>query len=139
VRAGRGASLTTYPWGNEFFAPDAPPRGNFGERPSTGHPYYSTVPEDAAWPRDGYRGLAPPCQFAAGASPYGVCDLVGSLGEWLSGVDATKTGLMLKGGNWFEGEAESFRLGTRSYATPEMHRVPLGGYAAGFRCAKPQR
>jgi formylglycine-generating enzyme required for sulfatase activity len=137
MRAARGQSTDVFPWGNEFDVSGGPLRGNFGEKPSTGYPAYTTVPEAAPWPADGYRGLSPPCSFPAGRSRFGVCDLEGNLAEWAiaAGTD-TERGVVL-GGSWLDGEVTAFRLGLR-FVLPVVPQAIAHGsmesFLIGFRC-----
>jgi len=132
MRAGRGDGLSTFPWGDDFSA-NGPARGNFGEKPSTGYPHYSVVPEDAPFPADGYRGISPGCAFPAGKSPFGVCDLSGNLVEWVTARDdpeGRRERQMAKGGSWLDGDPSCFRLAARAEAPRDAH-----SYVIGFRCA----
>ncbi len=137
MRAARGQGLDVFPWGDEIDLHDGTLRGNFGEKPSTGHAAYATVPEGEPWPADGFPGLSPRCSFPAGRSPFGVCDLEGNLAEWvLSQGSATEDELVL-GGSWLDGDVEAFRLGLRFVVPvlpPAIAHGRVGSYLIGFRC-----
>jgi formylglycine-generating enzyme required for sulfatase activity len=133
VRAARGEASSAYPWG-ESFGDIA--RANVGEKPSTGFPGYSVVDEDRAWQTDGYRGLAPPCSFDAGISPFGVCDQVGNLAEWVAPEGAVDAGAdFAMGGSWLDGEAAALRLGSRARVPRPFSRTSRM-YLTGIRCAQ---
>lgn len=132
VRAGRGGGTRAYPWGDDFGGDTAALRGNFGEKPSSGFPSYSTVPEPRPWPADQFRGLAPPCSFPAGDSPFGVCDMSGNLAEW---VRPRRDQNVAVGGSWLDGEPEALRLSARAMI-PSLFSTQIGLYIAGIRCAR---
>jgi formylglycine-generating enzyme required for sulfatase activity len=129
IRAGRGDTTRAFPWGDAF----AGLHGNFGEKPSTGFPGYSNVPEDRAWTPDGHRGLAPPCSFPDGHSPFGVCDLAGNLAEWIANEGGPTD--IAKGGSWMDGEPSAYRLGARG-SFPSVFSRKMGIYLTGIRCAR---
>lgn len=126
VRAARGSSLNTYPWGN---APpgNEPARANLGEKPGVGLPEYVLAAPDAAWAGDGVAGLAPGCQFPLGRGPFGHCDLIGSLLEWID--DPTPT---VKGGSWLDVEPAYVSIAARA----TIAQPKLGSYLTGARCAR---
>jgi len=137
MRAARGHRADVFPWGTTLESGGDPLRGNFGEKPSSGYPNYAVVPETAAWPADGYRGLAPPCSFPAGRSPFGVCDLAGNLSEWVvSDADGT---VVVLGSSWLDGERGALHLGLR-YVLPALPpAMAQGGSSSaliGFRCVR---
>lgn len=134
VRAGRGGATSAYPWGDAFPGEGDAPRGNFGERASTGLPRYALALEDAGLPRDGAPGLAAGCGHPAGASRFGVCDLAGNLYEWVLGDGGA--GPLLKGGSWLEPDPAAFRLGARAALSLERPVTAPGMYLTGFRCAR---
>lgn len=129
IRSGRGGSSDPYPWGAKLEGGGAL-RGNFGEKPSTGHLEYSLVEESREWPSDGSKGLSPPCSFPAGTSRGGVCDLAGNLAEWVRPSEGSGPAI-LKGGSWLDERAESFRLGARG-SLP----FDIAFYLTGARCAR---
>jgi formylglycine-generating enzyme required for sulfatase activity len=136
MRAARGQTTTAFPWGDAMDLGGHQLRGNFGEKPSTGYPSYSVVSESSLWPSDGYPGLAPPCAFTAGRSPFGVCDLEGNLSEWAVSDGAPA----VLGGSWLDGEENAFRLGLGYVIHGDLPaavaRGQLGSYLVGFRCAR---
>ncbi len=130
-RGGRGDGTDSYPWGPTW--KDAPPRGNFGERPGVGYPHYSLA--DSGRPSDGFKGIAPSCTFLTDRSAFGVCDLAGNLSEWVA-MPSDRSGpagdRILMGGNWLYADPAALRLSAQA-------RIPaaLGGfYLSGFRCAR---
>ncbi len=155
IRAGRGASFDRFPWGNEFPLP-APatagasravsdgtgaseamflPVANLAEQPASGVPGYSPVPENALWSGDGFPTLAPGCSFAAGQSPYGVCDLAGNLAEWVTAGPGTPQpdAIVFKGGTWLDYDPVGFRLAARR-TLPTDIPPDRGCYLCGLRC-----
>jgi eukaryotic-like serine/threonine-protein kinase len=73
-KAARGTDGRTYPWGNQV------PMGNllnFGDRNLNGNGSDNTAD-------DGYMFTAPVGSYPAGASPYGVLDMAGNVGERVS-------------------------------------------------------
>lgn len=142
MRAARGRSTAVFPWGDAFELQGAAARGNFGEKPSTGHAGYATVAEGAPWPVDGYPGLAPRCAFPAGRSPFGVCDLAGNLAEWAVSDGTAGEREVVLGGSWLDGEATAFRLGLRFVSPvvpPAVAHGRMGSYLVGFRCVRAAR
>jgi formylglycine-generating enzyme required for sulfatase activity len=84
VRAARAEPLDAYPWGQA--QPGLPPaRANLGEKPGHGLPHYELADPDSSWTGDGVAGLAEGCSFALGRGPFGHCDLIGNLLEWVEG------------------------------------------------------
>jgi formylglycine-generating enzyme required for sulfatase activity len=134
-KAARGTDGRTYPWGNQA------PAGNllnFGDRNLNGNG--SDNLED-----DGYTFTAPVGSYPDGASPYGVLDMAGNVGERVSdwyGVDyyasspkSNPTGLssgeyhVLRGGSWSR-MARYVRTAAR-YKYLQKNR----SNGLGFRCA----
>jgi formylglycine-generating enzyme required for sulfatase activity len=126
VRAARGSGLDPYPWGA---GPPgvAPPRANLGEKAGEGLPHYALAGAESPWVGDGVAGLARGCHFPLGRSPFGHCDLIGSLLEWVDAPTPTA-----KGGSWIDVEPKYVRIGLR--ATIAQPR--LGSYLTGARCAR---
>jgi formylglycine-generating enzyme required for sulfatase activity len=128
VRAARGSSLDPYPWGDALPG-TGPPRANLGEKPANGLPHYALAPAESNWMGDGVAGLAPGCHFPLGRGPYGHCDLIGNLLEW---VDAPTP--VAKGGSWIDVEPRYASVSAR--ATSEQ--PDLGSDLTGARCARSQ-
>jgi formylglycine-generating enzyme required for sulfatase activity len=124
VRAARGGGLDSYPWG-ETPPGVGPPRANLGEKPEHGISHYALAAPDSDWEGDGVAGLAPGCHFPLGRGPYGHCDLIGNLLEWVDGPTP-----MSKGGSWIDVEPHSATIAGRA----EQWR--LGAYLNGARCAR---
>ncbi len=135
VRAGRGATLRKYPWGDEAQDSSGRPMASLAEKPSAGMPGYSPVPEDAEWTGDGHAGLAPGCSFPDGNSPYGVCDLAGNLAEWVRAGPgaADPEAIVSKGGAWLDYDPVGYRLAARR-VLPDRRSSDRGCYQCGFRC-----
>lgn len=113
-KAARGTDGRTYPWGNE--------------RPESRHALFATD-----W--KGYGTLAVVGSHEAGASPYGIQDLAGNVGEWTNSSYKTidydltgKTDMAIRGGQ--SNSRYLFITTTSSYVTsPET-----ADGAFGFRC-----
>jgi formylglycine-generating enzyme required for sulfatase activity len=133
VRAARGDGTRAFPWGDSFATDGDPLRGNFGEKPATGIPHYALVEPSRPWPADGVPGLTSPCRFPGGDAAFGLCDLAGSLAEWVVGDGSAA---LLKGGSWLDGEPAAFRIGARGRLSLERDDLGLGMYLTGFRCAR---
>lgn len=134
VRAGRAQGTSAFAWGDDRLTRDNRARGNFAERAATGIPHYSPLPDTSDFPSDGFRGLAPPCRFPEGKSPFGLCDLAGNLAEWTtpSAGSDTQAKALLKGGSWLDTELSALELGARC----EVMSAPAGSYLSGVRCAR---
>lgn len=81
---------------------------------------------------DGYDGMAPVGSFLAGASAFGVEDLVGNAAEWVRAVEAetgTRGAVWVAGGSWAAGE-EGAEAGVFT-ASDGKARPDVG-----FRCVK---
>jgi len=72
-KAARGTDNRYYPWGNVFDGELT----NFCD--SSCSKYYSNHNYD-----DGYDNIAPVGSYPNGASPYGVLDMAGNVGEWVN-------------------------------------------------------
>ncbi|MBI2392092.1 MAG: SUMF1/EgtB/PvdO family nonheme iron enzyme [Deltaproteobacteria bacterium] len=133
MRAARASSTRSYPWGDELPREGDPLRGNFGEKAATGLPHYTLVPAEQAWPSDGAPGLTAPCRYPSGNSPFGVCDLAGSLAEWA--ID-DRGEPVLKGGTWLDADPAAFRVGARAHQSLEQPKLGVGMYLTGLRCVR---
>lgn len=123
-KAARGESKRKYPWGDEFV------------------PGYANIDGN----EDGFRYLAPPGSLEAGRSPYGLYDMAGNVGEWVS--DAYEENFyqkspyrdpkgpeqgeqkVIRGGSWRETK-KNVRPSKRFQAKPWRHDITVG-----FRCAR---
>lgn len=123
-KAARGEGKRRYPWGDDFVVAYANIDGN----------------------EDAFRYLAPPGSFESGRSPYGIYDMTGNVGEWVSdfydenyyrkspyrdpkGPDQGDQ-RVIRGGSWRETK-RNVRASKRFQAKPWRHDVTVG-----FRCAK---
>ncbi|WHZ15805.1 MAG: Sulfatase modifying factor 1 precursor (C-alpha-formyglycine- generating enzyme 1) [Nitrospira sp.] len=123
-KAARGEGKRRYPWGDEFVVGYANIDGN----------------------EDAFRYLAPPGSFESGRSPYGIYDMTGNVGEWVSDFydenyyrkspyrdpKGPEQGdqHVIRGGSWRETK-QNVRASKRFQAKPWRHDVTVG-----FRCAK---
>ncbi len=105
-KAARGDSGVAYPWGNAF----DPSKLNSADR--------------------GPKDTVPVGTFTAGASPYGVLDLAGNVGQWTSTPDGD--GMMLVKGSAWEDPAGLGRAAGAQGRKQSTRHVTIG-----FRCAAP--
>jgi alkaline phosphatase len=77
-KAARGIDGRKYPWGDLAF-PQAGPVANIGDAEAKRHDPELEVAEGY---EDGFHLTAPVGSFPAGASPYGVLDMIGNVWEW---------------------------------------------------------
>jgi formylglycine-generating enzyme required for sulfatase activity len=118
-KAARGTDGRSYPWGNDW----DPKKANVKEA--------------------SLRGTTAVGSFAAGASPYGVMDMAGNVGEWMADWYQPYPGSTYKdpyfgekfkvtrGGGWFD-EAAQVRTTSRNAADP----AKTANDDLGFRCAR---
>lgn len=128
TRAARGELSVNFPWGNKFDKDGS--LLNKGESQQTGFKEYS-ISKAESFITDGYKGLAPVCSFAAGDSPFGVCDMVGNISEYVVFNDNNKQGYALIGGSWLEVSEDAFKMD--AYIVYNNYN---GFYLSGFRCVK---
>jgi formylglycine-generating enzyme required for sulfatase activity len=118
-----------YPWGDE---PPSPTRVNacgpeceaMFERTLGGKftPLYDTS--------DGFEATAPVGSYPDGATPLGLLDMAGNVGEWVDDwYEAGKTRLFL-GGSWDMSHANTLVIEHRGADDPAVKSVLIG-----FRCA----
>lgn len=118
-KAARGDDRRIYPWGTE---PPSPDRAVFGR------PYNATAPADGR---------------PAGASPYGVGDLLGNLREWTATVfrpypykhqeDWSGAGAVVVRGGSHDDAAHELSVTRRRFY--ERRGAAAGHHFVGFRCA----
>jgi formylglycine-generating enzyme required for sulfatase activity len=102
-RAARGPNGTTYPWGNDDIDPS---RTNYSES-QIGNP-------------------TPVGLYPSGASPEGVCDLVGNVLEWTSSEWIAGSGTYVWRGGSFIYHRRSARSSFRFYSLPDERYEDLG-------------
>ena len=144
--AARGSDGRTYPWG------DTPPSAKHlnacgAECVAWGRAHH--VAEKAMYKDDdGWANTAPVGSYPAGASKFGLMDVVGNVGEWVGDwyapytagdlVDpqgpAEGTSRVMRGGAWNGAEASWVRPTFRFKSDPS-----LTSYGVGFRCAADPR
>jgi formylglycine-generating enzyme required for sulfatase activity len=133
TRAARGDTADPYPWGR-----DPPVTGMHvaSGLEGAGRLEHHIVPADGGVPVDrfrGLKGLAAPCSHEKGNSRWGICDLAGSLAEWVAPSSPAVAGwALLAGGGWLDGSPEALTVSSLM-----IFRAPGPGfYLSGFRCAR---
>ncbi len=118
--AARGTDGRRYAWGDEPPRQRAPYRGNTG-----------TIARCCARDgSDGYAELAPVGQYPAGASPFGLLDMMGNVWEWTADPFPGRPHLItLRGGGW--GNSRYCLRAAYRHANPK----DLGLSMVGVRCA----
>jgi formylglycine-generating enzyme required for sulfatase activity len=140
-KAARGADdARRYPWGDAEPGPGGPPVANLADL---------SMREE--WPsaeifegyRDGFATTAPVGSFPAGASPFGVLDMIGNVGEWTADAydavaylrepgersEPDESLRVARGGAW-DSIPRTVRITRRWVLAPEV-RLP----SIGVRCA----
>jgi formylglycine-generating enzyme required for sulfatase activity len=136
-KAARGTDGRRFPWGDEFDAHGL----NYCD---------STCPVER-WRdphrSDGFAFTSPVGSYPTGASPYGALDMVGNVWEWVADwYDAeyydrspernpvgpgSGTDRAMRGGAWYDGEADAWATTTVRHQNPPWDRYE----DVGFRCA----
>jgi formylglycine-generating enzyme required for sulfatase activity len=109
-KAARGVDGRMFPWGSAFHSSAC----RWNVDPSAPGPRTSVV-------------FAHP----SGASPFGVEDMVGNVGEWCEDGPAPNTAY-IKGGAWYSSQVVNLRPAARNMSGYEGNSGP----AYGFRCAR---
>jgi len=142
--AARGNDGRKYPWGND--PPSAERLNACGAecvamaKRELGLDWGPLYPE-----ADGWESTAPVGSFPRGASPFGVLDMAGNVGEWTTDWygqyakdDVTdpvgpRTGSARtdRGGGWYSRREHSIRTSLRYWAGPVIRSSNVG-----FRCAR---
>ncbi len=104
-KAARGTDERRYPWGDEFDCR----KGNFDDEQQDDSYVVPGGPNC-----DGYIDTAPVGSYPAGASPYGVLDMVGNVWEWVADW---------YGGNYYDNSPREDPRGPES----GVYRVARGG------------
>ncbi len=152
-KACRGIDARTYPWGDEW----EPARANIDLADPAGQAGES-LPWDIAWrllrvtPLPGQPGLRPVGSYPAGASPYGVMDMVGGASEWVAdwynwaGYSQIPTrnplnlappwNHCLRGGPWHDPTGDAAWVQTMSRCSARNSSHEIRDPRVGFRCAR---
>ncbi|NIN11718.1 MAG: SUMF1/EgtB/PvdO family nonheme iron enzyme [Gemmatimonadales bacterium] len=136
-KAARGTDGRRFPWGNEF----DPSRLNYCDSACPVERWRD--PEHG----DGFALTSPVGSYPEGASPHGALDMVGNVWEWVAdwydseyyerSPEANPTGpdsgtlRAMRGGAWYDGEAEAWTTTTVRHQNPPWDRYE----DVGFRCA----
>jgi formylglycine-generating enzyme required for sulfatase activity len=89
-KAARGPAGNLYPWGNDWDPKKLNAGGDYQADPGPG--YKPAV--------DGYAWWAPVDALLTDRSPYGVIGMAGNVSEWTDSWDASKTYVVIRGGNY---------------------------------------
>ena len=117
--AARGTDGRKYPWGNAAPTQSGTRLANFG-----------TVPCCAPDATDGAPKVGPVGRYPAGASPFGLMDMAGNVGEWTADPYPVTPGqVSLRGGGWGN-NPYCLRVSYRHGNPPD-----IGLDMVGFRCA----
>lgn len=124
IRAARGDTANTYPWGNEFIPQNTIYMDSAGGGKMKAGSYSAETSGE-----NELGGTRPAGSIDAGKSLFGVYDMAGNAWEWVDGwYDEGKKLRMLKGGSWVS-PAESVRVSARLADGGERK---FNDY--GFRC-----
>ena len=134
-KAAFGTDGRSYPWGNEKLDGT---RANICDKNC-----YQSARADKSMD-DGYTDVAPVGSFPAGASPYGVLDMVGNMNEWVTQVGtafvsspgASTTSINseeTRGGSWSTKPSD---IPSIMQADSRKYTPDTGKLDRGFRCAK---
>jgi len=125
-KAARGEDGRKYPWGDAGFDSGRKWANIADETSRAEQPDWTC----AAGYDDGYHGTAPVGSFPAGASPYGLHDMIGNTWEWTASMHrGRKDRMAIRGGGWGIGPAAA-RASARAGSSPRARNVN-----GGFRCA----
>jgi serine/threonine-protein kinase len=122
--AARNGGHTPYPWGME--PPSAQRVNACGEECETWAFANGVFVKHLYENSDGHPKAAAPGSFPAGASSFGVQDLIGNLSEWVTTPDKNVT--TARGGSYLSNRYEHFVEPTTLRRTATSHTI-------GFRCA----
>jgi formylglycine-generating enzyme required for sulfatase activity len=119
-KAARGPAGNLYPWGNEWDPTKLNAGGDYQAAPGAG--YKPIV--------DGYTWWAPVDAMQGDRSPYGVIGMAGNVSEWTDSWDASKTYVVIRGGN-YKSTSEQALLTSSIKAFPQQVAETLGFRTAG--------
>jgi len=114
-KAARGASGFLYPWGNQWDPAKLNAGTDFQAAPAAD--YKPAV--------DGYTWWAPVDALPTDCSPFGVIGMAGNVSEWTDSWDASKTFVVVRGGN-FKSNSGQALLTNELKIYPEITAQTLG-------------
>jgi formylglycine-generating enzyme required for sulfatase activity/CheY-like chemotaxis protein len=114
-KAARGPSGNLYPWGNDWDPEKVNAGTDYEPNPAAG--YKPLV--------DGYNWWAPVAAILTDRSYYGVIGMGGNVSEWTNTWDASKTYVVIRGGN-FKSTSEAAETTARIKAYPDKFAETLG-------------
>lgn len=115
-KAARGSNGNRYPWGNDWDPTKLNAGGDYKENPPEG--YKPAV--------DGYNMWAPVNAFPKDVSQYGVVDMAGNVSEWTDSWDASKTYVVIRGGNFKSTPEQALATNAFRKILPETARDSIG-------------
>ncbi len=152
-KACRGADARIYPWGDEWDERRANVDRQAGSARDAGLDFWdegwAILRMPAATSKD--RGLRRSGSLPAGASPYGIMDLVGNVSEWVSDwenwggywkvpvqdpqVSGPPWNRILRGSSWYDPNGSAAWVQDQSRCSARNSSHELRDPRVGFRCA----
>ena len=114
-KAARGTTGNLYPWGNQWDPTKLNAGTDYQSEPGPG--YKPSV--------DGFTWWAPVAALPSDVSPFGVIGMAGNVSEWTGTWDASKTFVVIRGGN-YKSTMEQAMTTAQIKAYPEQIAETLG-------------